>query len=198
MTGKVDMKVVMLGQMACGKTSLVERFMHNHFSINYQTTIGAAFGARIMDVAGKKVCIGLWDTAGSERYEAMGRIYYRDAMAAVVCYDITQPDTLARAKFWVTELNKNEENCKLYLCGTKLDLVEKDKEARRVDFHDVTEYGKEVGAKVIETSSKTGENVEELFAQIVQDFAESNAAIMASLKDSFPLTEDDKPRRKCC
>lgn len=52
--------------------------------------------------------------------------------------------SVERAKFWVAEVQKNEENCRLYLCGTKLDLVEEDKTARRVDFHDVSDYGNEV------------------------------------------------------
>ncbi|ROT65027.1 putative ras-related protein Rab-24-like, partial [Penaeus vannamei] len=66
MSGKVDLKVVMLGQAACGKTSLVERFIYNRFNNNYQATIGAAFGARRMNVQGRVICVGLWDTAGSE------------------------------------------------------------------------------------------------------------------------------------
>lgn len=51
----------------------------------------------------------LQDTAGSERYEAMSRIYYRGAKAAVVCYDLTDSESFARVRFWVNELKSNEE-----------------------------------------------------------------------------------------
>ncbi|GFX84862.1 ras-related protein Rab-24 [Trichonephila clavipes] len=60
-----------------------------------------------------------YDTAGSERYESIGRIYYRKSHAAVICYDLTDSDSFERAKFWVSELRKFEEKCLLYLCGTK-------------------------------------------------------------------------------
>ena len=49
------------------------------------------------------------DTAGSERYESMSRIYYRGARAAIVCYDLTEKLSFERAQFWITELRKNEE-----------------------------------------------------------------------------------------
>ena len=76
---KVDMKVVLLGREFCGKTSLVERFLNERFAgeNKYQNTIGAAYGARTVNVGGRYVVLGIWDTAGSERYESMSRMYYR-------------------------------------------------------------------------------------------------------------------------
>jgi len=84
---RVDVKVVMLGKEYVGKTSLVERYVHDRFLVGpYQNTIGAAFVAKVMSVGDRTVTLGIWDTAGSERYEAMSRIYYRGAKAAIVCY----------------------------------------------------------------------------------------------------------------
>jgi len=76
---KVDVKVVLLGKEFCGKTSLVERFLNERFAgeNRYQSTIGAAYGARRVEVAGREFVLGVWDTAGSERYESMSRMYYR-------------------------------------------------------------------------------------------------------------------------
>ncbi|XP_042879170.1 ras-related protein Rab-24-like [Penaeus japonicus] len=198
MSGKVDLKVVMLGQAACGKTSLVERFIYNRFNNNYQATIGAAFGARRMNVQGRVICVGLWDTAGSERYQAMSRIYYRDAGAAIICYDITDKESLERAKYWVTEVQKNEERCLIYLCGTKLDLVLEEPQVRQLDYHDVVDYADQAGAKVFETSSKTGENVETMFETIVEDFAKDNAEVMATLEKSTIILTESQPKKRCC
>ncbi|XP_010793782.1 xanthine dehydrogenase/oxidase-like [Notothenia coriiceps] len=84
---RVDAKVVMLGKESVGKTSLVERYVHHRFLVGpYQNTIGAAFVAKPIQVGEKVITLGIWDTAGSERYEAMSRIYYRGARAAIVCY----------------------------------------------------------------------------------------------------------------
>uniref|UniRef100_A0A8D0Z7Z4 Ras-related protein Rab-24 n=2 Tax=Sus scrofa TaxID=9823 RepID=A0A8D0Z7Z4_PIG len=138
---RVDVKVVMLGKEYVGKTSLVERYVHDRFLVGpYQNTIGAAFVAKVMSVGDRTVTLGIWDTAGSERYEAMSRIYYRGAKAAIVCYDLTDSSSFERAKFWVKELRNLEEGCQIYLCGTKSDLLEEDRRRRRVDFHDVQDY----------------------------------------------------------
>uniref|UniRef100_G1KEG5 Ras-related protein Rab-24 n=1 Tax=Anolis carolinensis TaxID=28377 RepID=G1KEG5_ANOCA len=168
---RVDAKVVMLGKEYVGKTSLVERYVHNRFLVGpYQNTIGAAFVAKVMSVGGQTVTLGIWDTAGSERYEAMSRIYYRGAKAAIVCYDLTDSSSFQRAKFWVNELQNFEENCRIYLCGTKSDLLDEDRRKREIDFHDVQDYADEIKAELFETSSKTGQNVDELFQRVAEDY----------------------------
>ncbi|KAL4660044.1 ras-related protein Rab-24 [Arapaima gigas] len=177
---RVDAKVVMLGKESVGKTSLVERYVHHRFLVGpYQNTIGAAFVAKSVQVRDKVVTLGIWDTAGSERYEAMSRIYYRGAKAAVVCYDLTDSSSFQRAKFWVKELQNCEEHCKIYLCGTKSDLIEGDRSARQVDFHDVQDFAEEIQAQYFETSSKTGHNVEELFRKVAEDYSSTTFELMS-------------------
>uniref|UniRef100_A0A8C8FEJ2 Ras-related protein Rab-24 n=1 Tax=Oncorhynchus tshawytscha TaxID=74940 RepID=A0A8C8FEJ2_ONCTS len=120
MTMRVDAKVVMLGKESVGKTSLVERYVHHRFLVGpYQNTIGAAFVAKPIQVGDKVVTLGIWDTAGSERYEAMSRIYYRGARAAIVCYDLTDTSSFQRARFWVKEL-QNCDKVTDYLIKTQL------------------------------------------------------------------------------
>ncbi|RLW02908.1 hypothetical protein DV515_00006784 [Chloebia gouldiae] len=173
---RVDAKVVLLGQEGVGKSSLVERCAHGRFRAGpYQNTIGAAFVAKVMTVGDQTVTLGIWDTAGSERYEAMSRIYYRGARAAVVCYDLTDSGSFQRAKFWVNELQNCEEGCRIYLCGTKSDLLEEDRRKRGVDFHDVQDYADEIKADLFETSSKTGQSVDELFQKVAEDYVNFSA-----------------------
>ncbi|XP_013397844.1 ras-related protein Rab-24 [Lingula anatina] len=196
---RVDMKIVLLGKEFGGKTSLVERFLHDRFhgEAPYQATIGAAFGAKRIEVVGKSLILGIWDTAGSERYEAMSRIYYRGAKAAIVCYDMTDSESFARVCFWVKELRNNEENCKIYLCGTKKDLVDENKNNRKVDYHMVTDYADEIRAKVFETSAKTGENIRNLFLKIAEDYTMDPVNKQQQEKDTLNLQEPTKKKR-CC
>ncbi|XP_068601159.1 ras-related protein Rab-24 isoform X2 [Brachionichthys hirsutus] len=169
---RVDAKVVMLGKESVGKTSLVERYVHHRFLVGpYQNTIGAAFVAKSIQVGDKVVTLGIWDTAGSERYEAMSRIYYRGARAAIVCYDLTDSGSFQRAQFWVKELQTCEEHCKIYLCGTKNDLLEADRSLRQIDYHDTQDFAEEIGAQHYETSSKTGSNVDGLFRKVAEDYS---------------------------
>ncbi|XP_077992966.1 ras-related protein Rab-24-like [Glandiceps talaboti] len=195
---RVDLKVVLLGKEYGGKTSLVERYLHDRFhgDVPYQNTIGAAFGAKKVDIGSQTITMGIWDTAGSERYEAMSRIYYRGARAAIVCYDLTDLSSFERTRFWVQELKANEERCKIYLCGTKYDLVETNKKNRQVDYHMTTDYGDEIRAEVIETSSKTGYHIKDLFQKIAEDFVDDPSNL--EIKEPNTLNLEEKGGHKFC
>ncbi len=100
-------------------------------------------------------------------------LFYRGAQAAVVCFDLTDHSSFDQAKFWVTDVQTNLRHCHIYLCGTKKDLVdhlEKNKDLPQVDYHMVMDYAEEVRVKVFETSSKTSENIQELFFKIAEDY----------------------------
>ncbi|XP_059172762.1 ras-related protein Rab-24-like isoform X2 [Physella acuta] len=179
--GKVDCKVVLLGKAYAGKTSLVERYIHNRFlgdTVPYQNTIGAAFGAKTVTTRNKNVIIGIWDTAGSERYEAMSRIYYRGARAAIVCYDLTDKSSFDRARFWIGELQKHEEGCQIYLCGTKYDIVEENPDLRTVDEKEAKALALDVRGEVYETSSKSGKDIEKMFIKIADDYLAVKASTL--------------------
>ncbi|CAN8023610.1 unnamed protein product [Ixodes persulcatus] len=171
----VDLKVVLLGKEYGGKTSLVERYLYDRFdsATPYQNTIGAAYGAKQIVVRNRKITLGIWDTAGSERYEAMSRIYYRNAGAAVVCFDLIDRESFQKAKFWVEELRKYEEKCQIFLCGTKKDLIKEEGRPRAVHWSDALEYADAIGAKLFETSSKTGEGIADLFCQVAEDYLDT-------------------------
>ncbi|KAM4892626.1 ras-related protein Rab-24 isoform 2-T2 [Sylvia borin] len=180
---RVDAKVVLLGQEGVGKSSLVERCAHGRFRAGpYQNTIGAAFVAKVMTVGDQTVTLGIWDTAGSERYEAMSRIYYRGARAAVVCYDLTDSGSFQRAKFWVNELQNCEEGCRIYLCGTKSDLLEEDRRKRGVDFHDVQDYADD-----------------ELFQKVAEDYVNFSAFQVMTEDKGVNLGQRNSPYfYSCC
>ena len=146
--------------------------------------------------------MGVWDTAGGERYHAISRIYYRGARAAVVCYDVTDADSWERLHFWIKELRKFEESCKIYICATKTDLVAGgNKRRRKVDYHTTTDLAEEIGAGgVFETSSKTGEGVCELFQRVADDFLEHSANCYEEFEGRKLLVEQGRGKgdSKCC
>ncbi|XP_066588675.1 ras-related protein Rab-24-like [Prorops nasuta] len=194
---RVDLKVVLLGNAAVGKTSLMERYVSERFndSLPYQNTIGAAFAAKQIQVNEKTFIMGIWDTAGSEKYDAMTRIYYRGAKAAIVCYDVTKPITFQKVKFWIRELRENEENCKIYICGTKKDILDLSTTADS-DLQNVEKYASGIQAKLFITSSKTGENVFELFNEIGHDLIHLVEEVNPE-KSSFSLNKNHK-KTSCC
>lgn len=196
---KTERKVVIVGKYCVGKTALVDRFTENKFDelSSYQATIGAAFASKRVSVGTNSVTLGIWDTAGSERFESMSSLYYRGAKAAVVCYDITDGASFEKAKFYLNELEENSPDCMLYLCGTKSDLVSSGKRARDVSYDEVVEYGRGMNARiVIETSSKTGHNVEELFTRMAEDLIETQTGDLGQSTDKLGLDRSTQQNRR--
>ncbi|KAJ1651607.1 Vacuolar protein sorting-associated protein 21 [Dispira simplex] len=120
----IQVKLVLLGEAAVGKSSLVLRFASNEFQDNKEPTIGAAFVTQKCRLEDKVIKFEIWDTAGQERFYSLAPMYYRNAHAAVVVFDVTRASSLERAKSWVKELQRQANlNVVIALVGNKLDLV---------------------------------------------------------------------------
>ncbi|XP_036428023.1 ras-related protein Rab-5C [Colossoma macropomum] len=158
-------KLVLLGESAVGKSSLVLRFVKGQFHEYQESTIGAAFLTQTVCLDDTTVKFEIWDTAGQERYHSLAPMYYRGAQAAIIVYDITNTDTFTRAKNWVKELQRQASpNIVIALSGNKADLANK----RAVDFQEAQEYADENSLLFMETSAKTAMNVNEIFMAIAK------------------------------
>ncbi|KAI8575668.1 hypothetical protein K450DRAFT_260601 [Umbelopsis ramanniana AG] len=159
-------KLVLLGESAVGKSSLVMRFVKDHFDEYRESTIGAAFLAQTISLDDNTtVKFEIWDTAGQERYKSLAPMYYRNANCAVVVYDITQSASLEKAKAWVNELQRQADpNIVIALAGNKSDLDSR----RAVETETAQAYADEAGLLFFETSAKTAHNVTQLFTSIAK------------------------------
>ncbi|KAI4125996.1 MAG: hypothetical protein LQ338_003978 [Usnochroma carphineum] len=118
-----SVKLVLLGEAAVGKSSLVLRFVNNDFQENKEPTIGAAFLTQKCNLPHRTIKFEIWDTAGQERFASLAPMYYRNAQSALVVYDITKPTSLVKARHWVAELQRQASpGIVIALVGNKLDL----------------------------------------------------------------------------
>ncbi|KAF9970263.1 Vacuolar protein sorting-associated protein 21, partial [Modicella reniformis] len=121
-------------EAAVGKSSLVLRFVNDEFQENKEPTIGAAFLTQKCRLEDKVIKFEIWDTAGQERFHSLAPMYYRNAQAAVVVYDVTKASSLEKAKSWVKELQRQANpNIVIALTGNKVDLVPVGRKVRRTN-----------------------------------------------------------------
>lgn len=97
-------KMAVLGEQFVGKSSLAIRWVRDSFSENTEGTIGAAFLTKTVTSGAQQVKLQIWDTAGQERYRSLTPMYYRNAQAAIVVYDVTNHGSFDRAAEWIKEL----------------------------------------------------------------------------------------------
>eukprot|EP00759_Apiculatamorpha_spiralis_P026947 PhF_6_TR29860/c0_g1_i1/m.43813/K07889/RAB5C; Ras-related protein Rab-5C len=190
-------KLVLLGESTVGKSSLVLRFVRNEFPEFQDCTIGAAFLTQVVNVGSYTVKFDIWDTAGQERYRSLAPMYYRGASAAIVVYDITSPESYKRAKSWLQELRMSgEPNIVMALVGNKSDLAQQ----RKIETAEASKYAEEEGIIFMETSAKTGANVNELFLAIGKKLPlkKTTTADQGSNKRTLEASQRPKEKKSCC
>ena len=156
-------KLVFLGDIYVGKTSIINRFMYESFDNNYQATIGIDFLSKTLYLDDRTVRLQLWDTAGQERFRSLIPNYIRDSSVAVIVFDITNKQTFINCEKWVEDVkNERGNDAVVVLVGNKIDKAEE----RTVSREEAETKAKSLDAFYIETSAKTGDNVKQLFKQI--------------------------------
>lgn len=158
-------KVIIIGAPNVGKTSLVLRYSRDIFERNYKTTIGVDFEVEKYKILGVPFHMQVWDTAGADRFRGVTTAYFRGAHIVVVAFDLTSIESLYRTEEWLREA---QEHCTssfvTLLVATKRDLVS-DTDFEAMEKR-ACEFADKYHAEFWCTSSRTGENVEELFTRI--------------------------------
>ena len=158
---EIGIKVTLIGESSVGKTSIINRYTRDDFAQDLESTLGANYSQKKIVRHGKKIRLDLWDTAGQEKYRAIGRHFYKESYIVCLVYDITSKSSFENIKkIWYPELKEYGEKLKiLALVGNKIDkyLEEEVKEDEAQKFAD------EIKAIYKRTSAMEGTNIEELF-----------------------------------
>jgi len=168
---KYHLKVIIIGDPAVGKTSLVIKYVSNRFNKDYRSTIGTnIYSKEILLANNQKIFLNLWDIAGQERWARIREKYYYGSKGAIIVGDLTRPKTFVHIKdFWIQDIKKYFSKIPIILVGNKNDLESK------MSLKKVEKLGNEIDAiSGIITSAKTGENVEEAFKILSEEILTIN------------------------
>jgi small GTP-binding protein len=161
-------RVVAVGDSSVGKTSLISVIMGQPFNAFEQATVGANWHLYVTTVDGAPFEMQIWDTAGQERYRTLGPLYYRQAVAALVFFDLTRRESFANLSRWIDSFAAIAgASALVFVVGNKRDLAGE----RDVLAGEAADWARTHGYPYFETSAKTGEGVAALFQSVAEAIA---------------------------
>ena len=199
-------KVVLVGESGVGKTSIITQFIDQTFQQDQQSTTGGTFSTKtVVCDTGKVLKFEIWDTAGQERYRSLTKMFYKDANAAVMVYDITRKESFEELKtYWAEQIKESSpKEIILAVAANKSDLIDQEV----VDEGEARDFAKEYGALFTSTSAKNTSGVNNLFEEIAKKYTgattitiknddDEPAQVENTKKDSVKLDGKEKKKEK--
>ncbi len=202
-----SIKVVLLGESAVGKTSIITRFVENKFKQDTMSSLSANFVSKKIEIGNNKsIKFDIWDTAGQEKYRALAKIFYQDSKIVILVYDITNKNSFNELKnYWYEKVKENSSSDVIFaIAGNKCDLYEKEE----VEKTEGEKFAKEIRAIFHETSALNSNGINELFTDIAMKFSSPNVSsdnnsMENNKEDKHKLTlsnskDNVKKVKKCC
>ena len=209
----ISFKIIVIGNSAVGKSSLVDRVTKNKFLEDYSATIGFDYSSFFIKYDNKTIKLQIWDTCGQEIYQSLITNFYRNSSLAIMVYAINNRESFDNLDNWIKELKKESNpDVKTILIGNKVDLESE----RKISYKEAEKYSKDLNfISFYETSAKTGFNTQKVFIKsaiiLYEDFIkyqESNSMSENEKKSnnskSQKLTKKSdrkikaKKKSKCC
>ena len=169
---KEHIKIILIGDMSTGKTSLINAYFGMNFNSQVTTTLTPSVSQKEIKIEGSSYVIDMWDTAGQEKYRSMAKIFIKDSQIVIYVYDVTEEKTFDSLDYWVKSVEEVlGKNALLALVGNKIDLLE--------NIKVLTEKGeklaKDIGAIFYETSAKEdADGFQKFVKQLIEEFLDKN------------------------
>ncbi|XP_027727024.1 ras-related protein Rab-7b isoform X1 [Vombatus ursinus] len=195
---KVDLKLIIIGALGVGKTSLLNQYVHKTFYEDYQTTLGASILSKVIMVDNTTLKLQIWDTGGQERFRSMVSTFYKGSDGCILAFDVTDRDSFHALDTWRGDILQKtvptEQVFSMVVLGNKIDLDD-----REVSQEKALDWCKEKDIPYFEVSAKNDINVEQAFELLARQALSRHRGILENYStDSIKLSPAGEPRNKCC
>ena len=185
-------KVLLLGDSTVGKTCVLLKYTDKIFQETHMMTIGLDYRLKVMQLqSGKEVKLQIWDTAGQDRFRSITKNYYKGSHGIILIYDVTSLKTFENVKSWVSQIHEEiSDKVVIYLVANKIDMDD----LRKVTKEEGKKLAEELDVPFVETSAKTGENIDYIFS----DISERIDKVFGNIQKVAHNKTYKAPGKKCC
>jgi small GTP-binding protein len=160
-------KVILLGAMNVGKTAIVNKYIYNVFDPAARSTIGANYFKKDIIVKNGKISLCLWDTAGNSSFNSLVPLYYKNANAALVVFDLTEVESFKRAEEIIEDLKRSiSHDIFIILIGNKSDMKN-----QRISVDDANLLALKHNIIYKTCSALLGDNINDIFKEVVNNIS---------------------------
>ena len=198
-----DLKIITIGDVSTGKTSILRRYLNNTFDEKSQATIMPDFSYKVVKVNGANFRIQFWDLPGTDRNPIMTSVFCKDANGVIFCCDIKDINSRQNIVNWKNSLNNmlDEQEIPKILLENKCDLVGEDK--YNEGFEELKKFANDNNInECYRTSALNGYNVNKaitfLINEIAKTFSEEDLKSMSDLNTSRIKLKNQNNQKKCC
>ena len=192
---EVENKVVLVGETSVGKTCIITQLIYGKFKEFIESSLTAQYCQKNFEFPGdKSIKLDIWDTAGQERFRSLNRIFYSNAKAAILVYDITNQKSFDEIKnYWYGQIKENcSKNIIIAIAANKPDLYED----REVSNEIGEEFANSINAIFSSISAKSDSGIKDLFENIAKRMLNNNLNLKAN--KTIIIKNKKKKNSKCC
>lgn len=197
---EVTLKILLLGDMTVGKTTLLLKYIDNYTPDLYISTLGIDYKTKNITYNDAQICLQIWDTAGQERYQVITKSFVKGTDGIIYMYDITNKQSFTNIKQWLEDTQEYSFGAKKIIVGNKIDMEEK----REVSEEMKERLCKEMDVDLVEVSAKKGTDVNEAFDKLIKSILgnmtkeEIIKKFGRTMSESSLNTNTTKKKKKCC
>ncbi|XP_029105601.1 ras-related protein Rab-7b-like isoform X2 [Scleropages formosus] len=195
---QTDLKIVILGALGVGKTSLLHRYIHDVFYEDYRCTLGASVQHKSVNVEGHTARLQLWDTGAQERFRSMVSVFYKGLDSCILTFDLTDRDTFVELESWrqsvLDQSRTSDAGLPFIVLGNKTDVKD-----RQVSREEARAWCEDRNMVYLEVSAKDGVGVQQAFATAAgQALGWHREKLLSCMTDSVKLEADGGRKKGCC